>query len=68
MTRRSNHTAKSTDVSRNTRTSTALMMVIQIESPASVLSSMSGGHAQSCDHSLHHDGVTGLRAQLLGDP
>ena len=35
ITRRSNHTAKSTETSKNTKTKTALMMTIQIESPAS---------------------------------
>ena len=38
MTRRSNHTANSTDTSRNTRTITALMITIQIESPLSAAS------------------------------
>src|SRR6478609_788744 len=38
ITLRSNQTANSTDTSKNTSTSTALMMTIQIESPASELS------------------------------
>ena len=81
MTRRSNHTANSTEVSRNTKISTALMMTIQIESPASEYSKRSvhvveavrrgGGAAASecsCGRSLHDDGVSRSGAELIGDP